>query len=439
MGWAIALSPEPFTRTRWSLAALYAGVLAAVLGGAGLVTHLMVERALLDQVDEVNRQAALTMSQALQWQGGRLVAGGEFQDEAREARETRGVAWVQVLDVRGGQVSAAGTRHIGNGSNGLPEGATTLAADGSEVRLLVQPVVMNGHRRGTLVVGHTLRETRAIMHRFRRGMAIAIPLSLAVTCLAGYALAGFAMRPIRAAFEQQRRFLADASHELRTPLAILQTQAGVALEARHPEPLDLLDAMKVIERNAARMGRLVDDLLFLSRADARGVPLVCRPLDLEDLMEDLLDELAPLAHASGGQLALVADGGDLTALADPRQVDRLARNLLENAIKFSGAGGKVTVRLDGSDRQVLVLRVSDSGPGIRAEDLPHIFERFYRADASRSADVPGTGLGLAIARAIAEAHGGTLTAVSPAGGGACFELRLPRRPSRGAESGGREG
>lgn len=229
---------------------------------------------------------------------------------------------------------------------------------------------------------------------------------------------------IERGFEHQRRFTADASHELRSPLSRLRSEMEVTLRRPRAAPeyeAVLRSALEEVER----LSRLSEELLTLARLDAgEGAEASQVPVPLTPLVEEELKRLE--AEAGERKLAVVLEGHPgLMVQGTPEALLRLVvANLLHNAVKFSPPGGRVTVTVAPEGAQG-VLAVSDIGPGIPPEDLPRVFDRFYRASASRSPDVPGVGLGLAIARAIVEARGGRIAVQSTPGGGATFTVRLP--------------
>ncbi|HEY8743627.1 MAG TPA: ATP-binding protein [Chloroflexota bacterium] len=215
-----------------------------------------------------------------------------------------------------------------------------------------------------------------------------------------------------------RRFAADASHELRTPLTALRGYVEVLLRGARDDPEDAGRALEAMQREALRMEHLTRDLLDLTRLDA-GLAGEQVPVRLDVLVEQLLMDLPPPAvPARWGRHEAVSVAGDGPALR------RAAGNLLENARRYSPDGSPVEVAVWLEDSQA-VLSVRDAGTGIAPEDLPHIFERFYRGDSARSRATGGSGLGLSIVQAIVEAHGGTVAATSQPGHGSTFTVRLP--------------
>jgi two-component system, OmpR family, sensor kinase len=225
------------------------------------------------------------------------------------------------------------------------------------------------------------------------------------------------------AYLAQQRFVADASHELRAPLTAIQ--ANLELLERRPElaPSDRQEAILEAGREARRLVRLVADLLALARADA-GVELRRQPVELDRI---LLDALSEARHFTQGQRFEVEVLEPTSVDGDPDRLKQLFLILLDNAMKYApDAAVAVSLRRDGSTAEVAVR---DAGPGIAANDLPHVFERFYRADPGRSRDPGGTGLGLPIARWIAEQHGGKVELASEVRRGTTATVRLPAQPA----------
>jgi signal transduction histidine kinase len=223
----------------------------------------------------------------------------------------------------------------------------------------------------------------------------------------------------RLALRRQREFAADASHELRTPLTVIR--ASVEHLRRHPdEPVATVgDALQDIDDEVQHMTSMVEDLLLLARSDSGAVTLEHVPLQLDDVATEATAAL--LGPAASRGVRLLVDPEPAPISGDPARLRQLVMILVDNAIRHSPAGGEVRIGVRSADGTA-TLAVADQGPGIRPADLPHIFDRFWRAAGAPDG---GTGLGLSIAKWIAEQHAGSITATSPEGGGARFEVRLP--------------
>jgi signal transduction histidine kinase len=232
-----------------------------------------------------------------------------------------------------------------------------------------------------------------------------------------------AFRRRQEALSRQRRFAADASHELRTPLTSISGHARMLDEwALEGDKVTARRSVGTIRREAARMRGMIESLLTLSRGD-EGAPMEVGRYNLGAVGKEAT-ETAGAAADGRVSVEFVPMEHEVTATFDRERVMQVASILLDNAVKYTPDGGSVTVSVGEEDNGSVVLAVSDTGVGISEEQLPLVFERFYRADPSRSAG--GAGLGLSIARQIAEAHGGQIRVESTPGKGSTFTLLLPR-------------
>jgi heavy metal sensor kinase len=222
---------------------------------------------------------------------------------------------------------------------------------------------------------------------------------------------------IEAMFDRQRQLVADVSHELRTPLTTIRGEVELMTRRGALDP----EGLAAVQHESARMSRLVNDLLLLAQADS-GLAMDRYPVALEVLLADVLRQARNLAP--GLDTVQLGDVVPVTVLGDADRLRQLLLNLVDNAFKHNPPGTTVTLSLAQSGSEAL-LRVADNGRGIPAEDLPHVFERFYRADKARSRTAGGTGLGLSIVKWIAVAHGGQMEVTSAPETGTCFTLHLP--------------
>ena len=459
----------PLRTLRGRLTLWYSTVFGGLLLVLGAMSFVSLDRALRDNLDDSLVSAA------------RTIAASSGDREASNLAETLesllGPAlaerFFQLLDPLGRPDPRLTTRRrpalalsvsaLRNAEQGRETFETiVLPGAASEVRLLTWPVLSGGRLVNLVQVAMPLERVEAARSRFLWVRLALAPLALAATALGGWFLAGRALRPVDAmvanarrissedlslrlagenrddelgrlaavlnemlarlerSFAGARQFSADAAHELRTPLTILKGELGVALRKASLDDATSAALESCVEE-VDRLAALVEDLLFLARADADAVSFAREPVDLAALAADAAPALHALAEAADVALTLEA-GSPVVVRGSESLLFRVLMNLAENAIKYAGSGRKVTVtvRRDGGDA---LLEVSDTGPGIPAADLERIFDRFYRADPARSRS--GTGLGLALARSIVRVHGGTIRVDSPPGGGTCFRVRLP--------------
>ena len=336
-------------------------------------------------------------------------------------------------------------------------------------RFRVLAAARGGSRdRQILVVGSSLDGVDESVDRLQLLLLIAVPGALALAGTGGWLLAGRALPPVARMTRQagsigadrldervsvppardelallaetlntmlhrieravvlQRRFLADASHELRTPLAVMRAELEVGLRDAQLSG-DGAEVLESTVEEVERMGRVVEDLLTLARADEGRLELLPHRIDLSEVASKVVRRLRPIAEAK--RIALTFEGAKAEVVADQPRMVQVVSNLVDNAVGYTQAGGTVHVLVWQGTGEV-GLSVRDTGPGIAAEALPQVFDRFFRADAARSRANGGSGLGLAICKELVEAHGGRITAESEPGTGNVFTVTLPAAPLR---------
>jgi signal transduction histidine kinase len=347
---------------------------------------------------------------------------------------------------------------------------TITVDDGSPpVRYLAVPVHGAGREIIAVLVGTPVNATSVDPRVLLNAMLVVGPIVVLAAVLLGHWLAGTALRPVQgimdeveaitdgrslhrrlavpmssdevsrlaltvngmlARLEQSfaglRRFTADASHELKTPLMVLR--AGVERALTDPRtPPEVMGSLDETLQQINQMGEMVENLLTLARADEGRAPLAMEPSDLCELLSEAAETAGILAEPAEVRVTTEVPDCPVAIAADRHRIRELLLNLVTNAIKYTPPGGDVHIGL-AVQGDAAVITVRDSGIGIAPGDLPHIFERFWRADPARSrtGDRPGTGLGLAITKWIAEAHGGSITVQSRPGRGTTFSVTLPR-------------
>src|SRR3954468_825022 len=354
------------------------------------------------------------------------------------------------------------SRHSGLINVGPPVGS---------MRYLVTPIDNAGPAIGGLLVATPTRQASFGPSDLLRSMLLIAPVILVGAILVGNWLAGTSLRPVQGimdevdaisdgtslhrrlavpmsgdemarlaatvngmlsrleqSFSSLHRFTADASHELKTPLMVLR--AGVERALVHPgTPGEILQSLDETLAQINQMTEMVESLLTLARADEGRAPLAVQESDLRDLLSDVTETAGMLGESTGISVSSPMPDRAVRLAVDRHRIREMLLNLVTNAIKYAPKGGTIDLTLAEEDDAVSFV-VRDSGIGIAPGDLPHIFERFWRADPARSrtGERPGTGLGLAITKWIAEAHGGSITVQSRPGRGTMFTVRFPRVP-----------
>jgi two-component system, OmpR family, sensor kinase len=355
---------------------------------------------------------------------------------------------------------------------------TVRLSDGTDLRVATRRVKDQADDGSYYIrLGQSLETLDAARWRLLIILGIAIPVALLLGSYGGLLLANQALRPVdritraaeqistgdltervpmsakmdeigrlvvtfnqmisrlQAAFERQKQFTSDASHEMRTPLAVMRGDIEIAL--RRERPAD--EYKRVLTSNLeeiVRLSRLVEDLLMLARADYGQLELRHGPVDLNKLCQQMVDYISPLAQQKGqdilyyqlnGKAAETAtvDSGEIKISGDMQRIKQLLLNLLDNAIKYTDFGGRVSLELK-TEGKCAVITVADTGRGIPPEDLPHIFERFFRKSKTTSdRSATGFGLGLSIVKWIVDSHSGKITAQSEVGRGTTFTVKFP--------------
>lgn len=246
------------------------------------------------------------------------------------------------------------------------------------------------------------------------------------SALAGYFLAGRTLLPIQDMVDDQKRFISDASHELRTPITALKTETEVGLSDKK---LNLTTAKNLLKSNLEELDKiseLIKYFLNLSKYEDIGAKLVFETVNLKKPIEEAISQLK--VQTESKRITITSDLADVSVAGNLTSLTQLTTILLDNAIKYSPEKSEVKIKLIKKDQRAQIL-VQDFGLGIKASDLPHIFNRFYRADTARSKQqISGYGLGLAIAKSIAERHQGKISAESELGKGSIFFVNLPLKP-----------
>ncbi|HYR83906.1 MAG TPA: ATP-binding protein [Terriglobia bacterium] len=451
---------------RLRLTIWYFLVLLAGLGLFAAGTWLALEHRLIADVDQRLAQRA----RGLQSVFDALDADDkpELEDDINDfLKQTADNSFIEVRDNAGATIFSSPNHKAFVPSRPLAPGYSTFDRDNQSFRVLSNRMTYDG-KPYDAVLAVPLTDVHFMMRDFRNLLLLMIPLVLMIACLGGYWISGRALAPVDeitrvaksitvqnlshrlvvpetsdelqrmseawndvlqrldTAVQRIRRFTADASHELRTPVALIRATAELALTAER-EPEYYRASLSTIESEATRMTDLTESLLTLARTDSNSVDMPLGPADVNRIIAEVAALSRPASETRRITLNTILADSRAPVLGNEAGIRRLLFILLDNAFKHTASGGSVTLSTTLSDGKV-TISVCDSGEGIAPEDLPHIFERFYRADRSRSSN--GAGLGLSIAQMIADLHGSKIEVESKVGSGSCFRLSLNLQTQR---------
>ncbi len=444
---------------RLRLTLWYAGVLAAILLLFATGLYLFLRQNLYSELDRQLHDDFEAAEEILE-------RGPQGQVQSRgHARHERDARVLEVWSLQGHALYREGTAELGRpvlGAKGGVVARTVREASGAywRVRSAAYPIAQLP---ALIRVGRSEARLRHQLDQLLVGIALGLPLAVALACLGGYLLAGRALAPVgqmaarartisaerlgerlpienpgdelgqlgsvfnqtlarlERSFEALRRFTADAAHELRTPLTALKAVGELGLRDATDESA-CREVIGSMLEEADRLARLTDTLLMLTRGEARKAKLEPKPVELAGLCQQIVALLGVLAEEKGQSVTV--EGSALEAWAEPQILRQALINILDNAIKHSPAASHIRVVV--SSRQAeAVVEVFDQGPGVPVEHQERIFERFYRVDKARARNTGGAGLGLAIARWAVEAHGGRIEVENRDAGGCCFRICLP--------------
>ncbi|MCK4793025.1 MAG: HAMP domain-containing protein [Desulfobacteraceae bacterium] len=410
------------------------------------------------------------------------VAEGQFEEEIGEVVSFYFYSGGQLMSISPREVNIPiSTDLIEQAIAGQSIFTTLETSEGVELRLyatpfsLYRPVIVptrpgmpSPHapriniESAVLVIGRPTEDIKQALDRLLHTLMIAVPLTLVATGGGGVFLARRAFKPVdemtqkarsieerdlsqrievktkdelgrlastlnemierlEKAFRRQKQFTSDASHELRAPLAIIEAESTLTLQKERTKN-NYRQSLETISQEAHRMSLVIDQLLALARADSGKEKLTFRKVNLSRLVAKLSSDVEMLCRDKGLNYEL-GQMGNLVVKGDRTKLRQLLLNILDNAIRYTPRGGKISISVQ-PEGEMAVVSVSDTGLGIPPEDLPHIFDRFYRVDKTRSRSEGGSGLGLAIAKRIAEMHGGKIEVESKVGTGSTFRVCL---------------
>ena len=456
---------------RWRLTLWFALILCGILGLSGTILYFLVQRDLINQIDD---NLSLYSAQVHGTLNPRETSAPLEYDVIHSSLPpinefaSPGV-YIQLIDRDGDVVVKSdnlGEQElpvnpslIARGFAGSVDIQTVSAGRDAKLRVMVSPLYLQDQTL-LLEVAQSTSYIDSILSQIRWGIVVSVLVALSLTTILGGGVVRKALLPVRRitqtaksietspdlsqrvgyrgpmdeighlaatfddmierldrAFKSQQEFVADASHELRTPLTVIR--GNLDLLKRNLNEADRQESLRALESETVRMVKIVNDLLLLAEVDS-GPLLEPEPVKLKEILEEELARVRPLA---GTRKIIMRRQEDLVTRGNPQQLKWLVGNLLDNAVKYTSEDSDITLSLFREDGWAC-LKVSDTGIGIAPQHLPHIFDRFYRVNQTRSRIRGGVGLGLALVREIAGRHGGRVTVTSEPGKGSTFTVRL---------------
>ncbi|HEX3929051.1 MAG TPA: ATP-binding protein [Gemmatimonadales bacterium] len=423
---------DPLTRLRLRLTAWYVATFSVILLLLGGGLFLVIRHRLAVQLDRSLEEATGDLEHAARIREQESGIQGGVVDAVDELHIPERTLYLLDSTGRAVKPASADPWIAAAALTAMTRGAINLNHPGHHDRTLRLHAERFMLASGAVMVAAAVADRIELEDRYAElivAFGSAALVALVLVAGGGWLLVRQSTAPIERNIERMRRFMADAAHELRTPLTVLRSQAEVALQQERDGP-GYVAALRGVEAESQRLGRIVEDLLTIARADAGERPIARQAVYLDDIAVDAASAARAMADAKG--VALVVDRFEEAPITgDPELLRQLVMIVLDNAVKFTPAGGRVELGVGAADATITLV-VRDTGDGITADQLPHIFERFYRGDPARTRTArdasgqSGAGLGLAIARWIASAHGAEIAVTSRVGVGTTVTVTFPR-------------
>jgi two-component system, OmpR family, manganese sensing sensor histidine kinase len=407
-----------FRSIRQRLLIYYLMALASTLSTLGIAMRLIFAHVQTNQLHDQLTTLSQGALASADLENQQLVVGQEYSTVDLD-KHGQGIQWFDL------QKKIVGSQ--GKAVLNLPlttDQEFTTKSGNSRIQAFTVAIMNNEQVIGYVRVSQSLEESDESLSKLDWGLGISVTMALLLSGAGGVWLTQQAMQPIEESFDRLKQFTADAAHEIRSPLMAIQSNAEVSL--KYPEGMrpDDAESLQAITSATSQMVRLTEDLLLLARADKLPQQLRQR-INLVELLHDLGYLYSAAAISKQVEINIETSLQPIYTLGDTDQLTRLFTNLIVNAVQHTPAGGNITIIVN-SHRKTALVQFIDTGMGIAPEHLKCIFDRFWRADQSRTYRQEGSGLGLSIAQAIAQNHRGVITVTSQVGNGSCFAVQLPK-------------
>ncbi len=407
-----------FRSIRQRLLLYYLLALSATLGTFGVAVRLIFAHVQTNQIHSQLTTLSEGVIASADLENGQLVTGGDYAATNLDQYEQA----IQWFDLQKKMVGSQG-KAILNLPLATDQKFVTQPGN-PRIQGLTIPILSNGQLIGYARVSQSLAENDEALRKLDVGLGLGVAMAIVLSGVGGIWLTQQAMKPIEESFDRLKQFTADAAHELRSPLMAIQSNAEVSL--KYPEGMrpDDAESLQAITSATNQMVRLTEDLLLLARAD-RLPQQLCERVNLVELLNNLGNLYGAVAVGKQVSINVETNLQPIYTWGNSDQLTRLFTNLVVNAIQHTPPGGNISIVVSTSGKNA-VIKIIDTGVGIAPEHVERVFDRFWRADQSRTYRQEGSGLGLSIVQAITQSHGGLVAVISKLNSGSCFTVQLPK-------------
>ena len=428
----IKISKDNFVRARVRLALRYSIVTMLIVATLEILFFIVYSKNLYQNFDNSIRNRAYSIASILATNEEFPANIAILSEESNNNPFYGADEIIQVIDNHGNVIfSTINRTKLGNSTLSVNKFSTTYKIeniDNKKRRILLQtytaPIESDKGTLGYVRIGQTYANLREILSESFFSLLLILPIIMVLTWTIAYKTSKVILQPVENSYKRLKQFTEDASHELKTPLSVIRTNIDVALEKKRPTNEELRKKMAIISRSTDRMSRTITQMLLLARIDSESIEIHYKIVNLSHFLKKIVEDFTVLSDKRNINLTLHANK-EFFLRTDPYLFEHAVSNLVDNAIRYTPEKGNVTIKAYQKENNI-IIGVSDTGPGINEEDLPYIFDRFFRADKSRSRKTGGVGLGLAIVKEFISLLNGEIEVKSEMGKGTTFYIYLPK-------------
>ncbi len=426
------ISKDNFVKARLRLALKYSIVTMLIVATLEILFFIVYSENLYQNFDNSIRNRAYSIASILATNEKFPANITILSDESNNNPFYGNDEVIQVIDNHGNIIfSTINRAKLGDSTLSVNKFLTTYKIENIDnkrkkilLRTYTTPIESSKGIVGYVRVGQTYANLREILSESFFSLLLILPIIMVFTWVIAYKTSKVILQPVENSYRRLKQFTEDASHELKTPLSIIRTNIDVTLEKKHPTNEELRKKMAIISRSTDRMSKTITQMLLLARIDSESMGIHYKIVNLNHLLKKIVEDFAVLSNKRNINLIFHADK-ELSLQTDLYLLEHAISNLVDNAIRYTPEKGSVTIKTYQKESKV-IISVSDTGPGINEEDLPYIFDRFFRADKSRSRKTGGVGLGLAVVKEFINLLNGEIEVKSEVGKGTSFYIHLPR-------------